>query len=279
MKKNALFACIIGATCLSACTPDLTEDKAHYFIYGSFLSWKYYAFDDLKLNRDLGTVDVNARPMEIDDMNFEPEKYDRTLYWSLSNRKLSKSASEEESFAFERILERERTLESDFNDYVQRLGRANDKTASAGFVSAYIRGVPSIVADKELFGLPAGSDLSEWFLFRDYNIIGISGVNLEMTERAGMVEEYLTSSEYFTEDKMMPLALNIRIKEIPDEISCDNLHARQNGDDSVIKVTIKIPVTIEAYWAWCKAQYNNPNAEECFYDGNIVTTIAFNSKK
>lgn len=278
MKKSIILSVIAGFVGLLSCMPDRNTNKPHISIYGSFLSGKYYVYEELEVNEKLGVIDVSARPMEIDYMNENPDEYDRTLYWSVVERKLTKTASEKESFVFDRILERESSLESEFIKYVQNLGRADDRMASAAFACAYIRGVPSITANNVLFGQPAGSDLSQWFLFKDMNIIGISGTDFKMTERAGINEEFLTPSDFFIEDTMMPLTLKIRLQQIPDEISRDNLHARLRGEDNVIIVTIKIPVTFEAYWAWLKAQYSNPNAEEKFYNGEIVAEFALNSK-
>lgn len=258
-------------TFVSCSVPNQEEKKAVFGIYGNSISGKY----DIVQSSIIGSnsIEFFVRPTELEWMNLNPSGTDRVLYYSTADRKLLSAASSVEAFAYERILDREQVLERNFKDYCHRLGRERDVMASSGFVSAYIRGIPSISANGDLFGQPAGVDLSSWFTFRDQNIIGLWGTDFTMSEQADMVDVYQTVAEFFVQDKMLPLQLNICMEHIPDEIDVSQ-HPKNDGDD-VIKVFITIPVTFERYWDWCKALYTNPQAEEEFADGEIRIAIPF----
>lgn len=241
-------------------------------IYGNSISGKYDIFSAIVDNAS-NMVDYRAYPAEINNMNLEPEKCDRTLYYSTTYKKLIKPYSAEESFAYDVIMEREQMIERNFNDYVRRLGREKDPSASAAFVSAYIHGTPSISANGMLFGQPAGTDLSDWFRFKDICVIGLSGTNHEITEQADKTDVFMTAEEFFVQDKMFPLTFHFRMTVIPDEIDITQ-HPHNYGDD-VVKVFIKIPVTFERYWDWCKALYKNIDAVEEFSEGTIHLAVPF----
>lgn len=268
--KGLITIFIAFLVIITACTPDVTPKTARYIIYGTTLSGQYSTFKSFRID---GDIVYSARPIEIDWMDEKPEETNSDLYLSLLGiPKLVSWASPIDAFAFDRIMERQSQLSEDFDQYILRLGRNNDTSASAGFVCAYIRGVPSITANKTLFGRPAGTDLSEWFLFNDRGIIEILGTDFKMVERAGKVHDYLSPSEYFIKDKMLPLTLHIRLKEIPEEVDVDK-HAVMGENNNIVTISIRIPVMYECYWDWCKALYTNPNAEERIYDGDIKIDI------
>lgn len=274
MKRLLSIILLLCTMVLSSCRPDPFKDTRFFAIYGNSISGKY-DICDYTLNSILNAIEFRARPSEIENINLDPIGTDRLLHFSILSRKLMQSASPEETFAFERILEREQATESKYQDYCHRLGRENDIMASAEFVSAYIGGIPSISADGELFGQPAGTDLSSWFTFRDQNIIGLLGTDLTMLELADRVDVYQTAAEFFVQDKMFPLQLDLRLESIPNEITLEELPVIRYVGDDVITVTISIPVTFERYWDWCKALYTNPQAEEKFADGEIRIAIPF----
>lgn len=259
-------------TFVSGCAPIREEKKAVFAIYGNSISGEYDIFPS---TIESNSIEFGAQPTEINYMNLNPSGTDRVLYYSTVDRKLPSSATPIEAFAYERILEREQATESKYQDYCHRLGRENDLTASSAFVSAYIRGIPSISADGELFGQPAETDLSNWFTFRDQNIIDLWGTDLSMSEQADKADVYQTPAEFFVQGKMFPLTLHLRLKSIPDEITLEELPVIRYVGDDVITVTISIPVTFERYWDWCKALYNNPLAEEKFSDGEIRIAVPF----
>lgn len=274
MKRLLSIILLLCIVVLNSCRPDPLKNTQFFAIYGNSISGKF-DIHDYHINSNLNTLEFYARPSEIDYINLDPIGTDRILHFSTLGRKLMRSASPEETFAFERILEREQATESKYQDYCHRLGRDNDTMASAEFVSAYIRGIPSISADGELFGQPAGTDLSNWFTFRDQNIIDLWGTDLSMSEQADKADVYQTPAEFFVQGKMFPLTLHLRLKSIPDEITLEELPVIRYVGDDVITVTISIPVTFERYWDWCKALYTNPLAEEKFSDGEIRIAVPF----
>ena len=274
MKRILVIIMLMSIAGLTSCRKDPSDNTPFFFIYGNSISGEYVIFDH-SINSAASAVEYRVRPSEIDDMNYDPIGTDRVLYYSTIDRRLMQSASSEEAFAYERILEREQTIESDFQDYCHRLGREGDAMARSMFVSAYVSGTPAIAANGELFGQPAGTDLSEWFDFKDTNIICVSGTDYTMSEQADIVDTYKAPAEYFLSDKMIPLQLDILVKRIPDEITLKELPVIRYGGDDVITVTISIPVTFERYWDWCKALYSNPQAEERFANGEIRIAIPF----
>ena len=211
-------------------------------------------------------------------MMLEPSTTDAVLWRSVSQsvRKLDESASDMEAFAFDHIIEKESYIEKEFQQYVKDLGRPKSNHHSNGlFISVFVRGTPSIVANQSFMGRPPGSDLSDCFIFKDQNIIGISGKDWTLSKRADQAETYLTTPEFFVKDKMLPLRIWVRTVGLPEEVSVDPLDLASNGGADPINVTISIPVTYERYWDWCKELYINPDAVERFTEGEIKSVIPF----
>lgn len=196
------------------------------------------------------------------------------LYQSIRNGELEKRATEAEAFAYERIMERTRQIRERYVLYRDQWAQSKGmdpreaRLLHAAFVYAYSQGVPSITADGELFGQPAGTDLSGWFWFNDANIIRVTGMDHVMTAKG---EENQTAAEYFTQDRMLPLTLCVGIPDLPEDITYTG---RVTGAD-VVTVTISIPVRFERYWEWCKELFTNPEATEEFTSTNIRFTLPF----
>ena len=248
-------------------------------IYGSS-QWGYipsgtYAISEKMWDKGTNTLSFHVTP---DAFMQEPPRGATidALYRSVSYGELDKAATEAEAFAYERIEERTRTLKDQYVQYLDQLAESEGinpmmlKSQHATFIYAYVQGIPSITADGEFFGQPAGTDLSEWFCFRDRNLISVSGREYKM-ERKKDRFAYESASTYFTKDKILPLVLNVGITSLPDNLSYTG---RVAGDD-VLHVTISIPVRFERYWEWCKALFTNPEATEEFTDTNIQFTIPF----
>ena len=275
--RGFLIPVLLSLFCFASCRKDQAPDpiphEPHFGIYGNSISG-VFSTQDRQVNESTNSIDFYIRPYEIDYFNLDPIGTDAQLYYSLSNRKKSWGASSLDEFALGVILEREREVEKKFKDFVE-LYQLENPWESAGFVSAYVRGVPTITADDTFLGQPAGADLSDYFLFRDPNFMGISGTDWEVSDRMDMIGCYQRPSDFFEYDKMVPMAMYIRTVGIPEEVSLTSLNLYPYGGDNAIIVTIKFPVTFERYWAWCKALYTNPDAVETFQDGYIRATIPF----
>lgn len=233
-----------------------------------------------EISRQTWDTERNIINFDIVSQTFqkEPEKGAEidALYESVVNGELEQNASPEEAFAYERIEERTRELKDQYALYLEQLAEAEGidlralKLIHAGFIYAYFQGVPTITADGDFFGQPAGTDLSEWFRFRDGNLIDVIGQGYKM-EKKGDRHEYQEVAEYFTKDKMSPMVIKLGITALPDDLSYTG---RVVGDD-IVHVNISIPVRIERYWEWCKALYSNPEATETITDTSLRLTIPF----
>lgn len=275
--RGFLIPVLLSLFCFASCrkdqAPDPTPNEPHFGIYGNSISG-VFSPQDRRVNESTNSIDFYIRPYEIDYFNLDPNGTDAQLCYSVFNRKKSWGASSLDEFALGVILEREREVEKKFKGFVE-LYQLENGWESAGFVSAYVRGVPTITADDTFLGQPAGTDLSDYFLFSDPNIMGISGTDWEVSDRMDMIGCYQRPSDFFEYDKMVPMAMYIRTVGIPEEVSLTSLNLYPYGGDNAIIVTIKFPVTFERYWAWCKALYTNPDAVETFQDGYIRATIPF----
>lgn len=230
-----------------------------------------------KLNDD--SFVVKAIPYEYENSGPDLNIVD-VLWDSARMGELKKGASAEEAFAFERMMERNRPLLGQVEEYRARLieGGLSERDLSVVVLSEYVKDVPTITADGVLFGQPAGADLSDWFVFGDYNIVEVDGMDYKMTERAGIRDQYQTPAEFFTTDKMLPFAIRVSTVGLPEEVTFDLLPEIRYVGDDVITVTISIPVRFERYWDWCKKLYSNPDALEQFVSGKVTIRIPFIKK-
>ena len=259
------------------------EEMAKVVIYGNSISGEY---DILGFEKDeaTNTFAVKAWPKYFSDAETVNRNF---LIGSVRYGKPIKMQSGspliEESFAFEQITERNRELVDNYEKYCQPMiesGVLRNNAANSSFVSVYVLNLPTITADDILFGQPAGTDITEWFRFKDPNLVAIFGMDYKMEGRYQDKDKYLPASDFFIKDKMLPFVLYIAPIETPSEISIDNLPNKwwYNGDD-IITLTVSIPVRFEQYWDWCKALYSDPNAVEVIKDGIINVKIPLVRKK
>ena len=270
---------LLFAVCFASCHVETPQGQLPpVVICGNTLSGKYEITGAVK-NED-NTLSVSIWPEEFTET--APEKYD-ILVGSVFDGKIIKSdyasISKEESFAFERITERNKSINEQCEQYRKQMaesGVLDDPAARSVFVTAYIQGLPTLVADDILFGQPAGSDLSDWFRFTDANLIDVFGWDYRMEGKAQERNQFISASKYFIKDKLMPLKLQISPVETPAEINTDNWTGewRYSGDD-IITLSVSIPVRFERYWDWCKALYGNPAAAQEVQDGTIQVKIPF----
>ena len=272
--KRFFIPVLLSLLSFASCTKDQTPDGPSFVVYGNSISG-VFSPQDRHVNESTNSIDFYVRPYEIDYFNLDPIGTDAQLYYSVIYREKLKGASSLDEFALGIILERESEVEKKFKDLVE-LYQLENQRQSTGFVSAYVRGVPTITADDTFLGQPAGADLSDYFLFSDPNILGIFGTDWKVSDRMDMIGCYQKPSDFFEYDKMVPLSIRIRTVGLPEEVSLTSLN--HYGGDNPIIVTIEFPVTFERYWAWCKALYTNPDAVEKFQDGYIRATIPFDRK-
>lgn len=282
MKTAHFFIFSVLLLISTSCTPDRYDGrKSSVIILGisvnnESLSGRYVS-KYIRDGEDGHSFLFHAKPEEFE---FEVQNSDHInyLYGAARRGELSAKASATESFAYELISKRNKPLVEQYENYLDRLLEAgtipNKNNSSASFITAYVRGVPSIIANDVLFGQPAGTDLSEWFRFEDTNLISVTGTDYKMVERADNVNELMTSSEYFTYDKLLPNDIRFRLIDIPEEIM-PRYPAEHHEDEELIKVSITIPVCYERYWEWCKALYKNPDAEEVFDNRRILIQLYF----
>lgn len=277
MKKILIATWVL--IIVASCDRDKSDSmQSPLWIFGNTLSGEYETVNcGLDGNR---LFNCSIWPIEFADAALSGLVSD-PLYVSVLDGYLHRKASPEEAFAYERIVGRTESLLSSFMNYRAQIideKPISEFDARAAFVSVYVTGKPSIKADKQLFGQRAGEDLSEWFRFSDGNVIGITGPEYKMEERADMVDVYQTAEHYFLPEKMLPLRVHIGVPRNPDEVTFRELPVIRYDGDDVIHVTISIPVRFEDYWDWCKQLYSYPNATETVRNGYIRVVIPFIQK-
>lgn len=283
--KYKYIVSIIAICSLFVCSCDVFSDKemAKVVIYGNSISGKY---DILGFEKEeqTNTFAVKTWPEYFSDAEAVNRNFlIGSVRYGEPIKMQSGSPSKEELFAFERVTERNRDLVDNYEKYCRPMiesGELRNNTAISSFVSAYVLDLPTITADDILFGQPAGTDITEWFRFKDPNLVAIIGMDYKMEGRYQDKDKYLPASDFFIKDKMLPFVLYIAPIETPSEISIDNLPNKwwYNGDD-IITLTVSIPVRFEQYWDWCKALYSDPNAVEVIKDGIINVKIPLVRKK
>lgn len=275
--KRVLYL-VVFVLFMVACKADLGESFGPYYAINGQTSITL-GWDSRYLFEPDNTIGFHLVPKELSSMPLEPSTPDAVLWNALFEgvKKLDKSASALEEFAFNRIIERERPIEEEFQQYIKELGIAGNRDYwGSTFLSIYVRDIPSIVADDVFLGQPAGTDLSDYFIFADENIIDIVGKDWTMVRRgAGKDRKYVAASEFFFKDRMLPLRIFVRSIGVPDEVSLSTWDLVGGGGWNPINLTITIPVTFEHYWDWCYALYVNPKAEERFYDGELKVVVPF----
>lgn len=265
MKRISLIIVAIVPFCVCQCSAnDPVPDLSPIAIYGGDLSGRFELMS-YNVDRKTNTMSFEACPTEFYFASSNPDP----LWMSVYSGKLSKQATKEEAFAFERIVERNKPLNEAFDEYKYRV----DEWRGGTFVSAYVTGIPVITATGKLFGKEAGTDLSSQFLFGDKNNIGIIGMDYSMEERQDLKGNYVKAEDYFIDDRMLPFTICFQIVDIPEEITLEELPVIRYVGDDIIKVSILIPVRIEHYWAWCMELYNKPDSIESFSSGVVSITV------
>ena len=103
----------------------------------------------------------------------------------------------------------------------------------AYFCYMFINGIPTITANMDCFGLPAGSDLSSCFYLKQSGLVkNGNGFSVKM---AG--EGNISFSDYFCHDAMIPIYIHLYSDELDDDIS-------------ETEITITLPVKVENFWTY-----------------------------
>ncbi len=280
------------AICLVSCKryydPDL-DNYSKLQIFGNSLGGNY-ELSDWGVNKTTGLYTFCSWPYEFAFGNYNG-LYTSVLYRSTLYGKLSKDASKVEAYTFERYTERTKKISEQFEEYRRQLiedkeepviKKATDEIAIGQFVSAYVRGLPTVKANGTLFGQEAWTELRDWFEFGDRNYLDITGPDYMFKGKTGTVGHgldcnFYSAKEYFTDGKMFPLCLYCRTVKNPNEVVLDE-NEQPFEDPDVITVSFCIPVTFERYWKWCEALYSDPDAKEEFVDGAIYFKLRFKIK-
>lgn len=281
-----ILAIVVTLSSLLSCANDPDEGVDHPVLIDGRTFPGDNSIWDHGIDKASGSIWYRFRPVRFDDPYFD----NGNLYFAVLNSHLYGRETPEESFAFEQIMNRTAPVKEEFLLYRRELlneGRLAHKEDSAyvsiTFANTYVAGLPTVVADGILFGQEPGTDLSDWFRVKDNNILGIIGRNYTIERRADLVDKYLDFSEYFVIDRMLPIGLDFNTKSIPEEISTDDFGLiRYDGHysgDTIIKVTVTVPVLFEYYWDWCKELYSNPDAQEVFHEGSLTYMIPLVKKK
>ena len=163
--KRFLIPVLLSLFCFASCRKDQAPDpiphKPCFAIYGNSISGIYVP-GGRHVNDSTNSIDFYIRPDEMENFHTDPIGTEWQLYLSAQSRQVSWGASSLDEFALGIIQKRESKVEQKFKEYVESYQLENKRVAAA-FVSAYVRGVPTITANDVFLGQPAGTDLSDYF--------------------------------------------------------------------------------------------------------------------
>lgn len=164
-----------------------------------------------------------------------------------------------ERFAIERISDRSRDLVSFCDDHFSSYFEIN---SDSELTTLYMKRPPYVYADKSLFGMQPGEDLTSFFVMTNPCIpIKAVGLDYEIIDTEPAKGRPLAG--YFTEGTILPLVFYFRSLSIPEELSKDN----------DINLTIVFPVLAEHYWTWLLELSNNQDAKESFTEMEMTVKV------
>ncbi len=201
-------------------------------------------------NQTTSSVSLTIQPVQ------SKVKYSLWGAFTLSYDLSTSTDSPANIFAMEKIRERTRPI---IEYYENNMEPQTD--GHQWFANIYMRDLPTVVADKQLFGTSPGEDLASFF---DY----VRGVKMKVTGPDYSVEdlvipERIAMTDYFSKGTMIPLQFFLSSSTIPEDLSVDN----------DITLTLVFPVTVEHYWSWLLELYENPEAKESFTETEIVLSV------
>ena len=134
----------------------------------------------------------------------------------------------------------------------------------------YLRGEPTVYADKKLLGRDMGEDLSQFFLFYSEDaimkVIGQDYCPEDNMDFSGAPVVRNPNGapflDFFTKSTLFPLSFCLVATVFPEEIP-----------DKDVNLKFVFPVTIEHYWSWLLELYENPDAVEYFTDTELILEV------
>lgn len=158
-----------------------------------------------------------------------------------------------EQFAIEKIRERSKVLMDFYKEII------HNSQLSTHLTNVYIRESPKVYADKTLFGVEPGEDLSPFF-----EIFGpefkCTGPDYKVVDGRLIWTFYMT--DYFSEGAMMPKEFTILAYLL-----------FEDQEDKDVNIRFIFPVTIEHYWSWLLELYDNQEAEKSFTETELILDI------
>lgn len=200
---------------------------------------------------------------------------DEALYYG--GRSVDKLTNAE-AFAYEKIKSRFEELKEIF---YSRRKEIQDITTESDFddlywwslmrlTTAYMKEVPIITADKTLFGIEPGEDLSSHFVCKGTAAFKTIGPEYKAGDSYNPNEiknrPYRSVKEYFSQGTVIPQMIEFITDGIPEEL----------GSGERITLTFTFPVVVEHYWSWLLELYDNPDAVERFSEEDWTVTVKLN---
>lgn len=186
-----------------------------------------------------------------------------------------------ESFVVNRVQERLKGINEEFFTRCRVLWEkgGHEETNYTNFTllyrmsltTVYIRKIPSIYADKTLFGEPAGADLSSYFLART-KLFRLEGIEYQVSppvfDADAFIERapFCAMKEYYSPGTVLPWEIILNTTKKPEEL----------GSGERITLTFTFPVVVEHYWSWLLELYDNPDAVERFSEEDWTVTVKLN---
>ena len=155
MKRWCLLLLLLFFSALSliSCRKDQANGSKPapcFVIYGNSISGSFSP-GGRHVNDSTNSIDFYILSYEVDNFHIDPIRTEWQLYLSAQSRQVSWGASSLDEFALGIIQKRESIVEQKFKEYVESYQLENKRVAAA-FVSAYVRGVPTITADDTFLG-------------------------------------------------------------------------------------------------------------------------------
>lgn len=128
---------------------------------------------------------------------------------------------------------------------------------------AYMRSVPSVVADKELFGRPAGTELNDLMYLYGQPAIRKEGEGFKMDYDVINDMLMMPLRDCLTSGTLLPYCMDLVSTSFPEELK----------NHESVHLTVSISVTFEHFWEYMLAKEKDENASLRVVDKDMTITV------
>ena len=211
------------------------------------------------LDKDHITFRIKGEGKAVDDELATIE----TEYGRVHTRNLGGVVSKDKiSFYEAKIFPRVKSINEAFSD--ASFPRNDVWTYGDGYYYyAYMRSVPSVVADKELFGRPAGTELNDLMYLYGQPAIRKEGEGFKMDYDVINDMLMMPLRDCLTSGTLLPYCMDFVSTSFPEELK----------NHESVHLTVSISVTFEHFWEYMLAKEKDENASLRVVDKDMTITV------